>query len=251
MILADSHIHSFFSSDSTSSLEDIALMAKNKGLTFFTLCDHYEVWEEEKYTFDVEKRCHILVEKQKQFPGLLIGVEAGEIQNNPSLLQSWKNLPFDLFLGAIHVAEDVFGPGANRSVPEETIYQLYLHEVKRMIETTDIDAVAHLDFPRRYLSSYHIPWDIVDEILSLIVEKDIALEINTSLWRKQLPFSMPDLEILKRYANKKGKKVILGSDAHHPEDVGEGILRAFLLAQELNLVPGYYKNHIFTPLEEI
>ncbi|NPV38138.1 MAG: histidinol-phosphatase HisJ family protein [Brevinematales bacterium] len=248
-MLADSHIHSFFSPDSSSSIEEIAITAQKKGLDFFTIADHYQVWEDKEYTFDVESRCLFLTNKQKQFPGLLIGVEIGEIQNNPSLLQQWKDLPFDLFLGSIHVAGKVFGPFATHNVPDETVYEAYFSEVRRMVETTDIDAVAHMDFPRRYLASYHIPWDMVDSILSLIIEKDIALEINTSLWRKGLPFSMPDIHILTRYAQKGGKKVILGSDAHRPEEVGEGIEKALILARELSLTPGYYKKHVFHPLE--
>ncbi|MFN3661024.1 MAG: PHP domain-containing protein, partial [Brevinematales bacterium] len=77
-MLADSHIHSLFSPDSSSSIEDIAMIAQQKGLDFFTISDHYQVWETPEYTFDVENRCLYLTKKQKSFPGLLIGVEIGE-----------------------------------------------------------------------------------------------------------------------------------------------------------------------------
>ncbi len=248
MRLADCHIHSFFSSDATATIEDIAAVASKRHIDFFTVSDHYEIWDHEGYTFDPEERCSFLVEKQKLFPGLLIGVEIGEPQENPELLRQWKHLSFDLFLGSIHVAGNVFGPHSEGSFPDEVVYRSYFSEVKRMVETAEIDAVAHLDFPRRYLGSYVIPWDIVDQILAIIIERGLALEINTSLWRKGVSASMPDEAILRRYAELGGKRILTGSDAHQLEDVGDGVERAFHLARELGLTPGFYRQHEFIPL---
>jgi len=248
-MLADSHIHSFFSPDSSASIEEIALQARERGMDVFTISDHYEIWDDEGYTFDVGERCAFLVEKQKIYPGLLIGVEIGEVQHRPAVLHEWERWPFDLFLGSIHVAGDVFGPHASLAVPDEEVYRGYFAEVKRMVETTTIDAVAHMDFPRRYLGSYWIPWDMVEEILDIIIEKNIAIEINTSLWRKGLDYPLPDEAILARYAEKGGRRVILGSDAHQAQDVGAGVAKAAELARRLALVPGYYRHHHFVPLE--
>ncbi|URA11021.1 PHP domain-containing protein [Thermospira aquatica] len=250
MILADCHIHSFFSSDANLSIDDITHKARERHLEFFTISDHYEIWSHEGYTFHPEERCFFLLEKQKLFPGLLIGVEIGEPQENPSLLQKWQNLPFDLFLGSIHVVKNMFGPHSEGNFPDEEVYRAYFSEVKRMVETTEIDAVAHLDFPRRYLGSYFIPWEILDEILTIMIERQIALEINTSAWRKGISASMPDEAILRRYAELGGKRILTGSDAHLLDEVGDGIERAFHLARELGLTPGFYRKHEFIPLVE-
>lgn len=247
-MLADSHIHSFFSQDSSSSLEDIATSVLSCGIEFFTLSDHYELWDGEGYTFDVKERCDFLVKKRETFPGLLIGVEVGEPQNVPDVLKEWLCFPFDLFLGAIHVTGDFFGPHSQASVSDEEVYWAYFREVLRMVEMVPIDAVAHFDFPRRYLSSYVLPWDIVERILKEVVERGIALEINTSLWRKGVSWSMPDITILQRYRELGGTRVIVGSDAHQAHEAGMGIERAFSLARELSLIPGFYREHRFVPL---
>ena len=247
-MLCDSHIHSFFSPDSSSPIEEIARTANLHHIDFFTLSDHYQVWESPDYTFDACDRANFLLGKQKLFPGLLIGVEIGEIQNNPSLLEKWLDLPFDLFLGSIHVAGDFFGPHSTPNHSDEEVYEAYFREVLKMVETTDIDAVAHIDFPRRYLSRYFVPWDIMETILKRIIERNLSLEINTSMWRKGVSWCMPDIAILQRYHALGGRRVILGSDAHQASETGMGIEKAYHLAKELDLIPGYYKNHAFIPL---
>ena len=49
----------------------------------------------------------------------------------------------------------------------------------------------------------------------------MALDINTSAWRKGLNSLYPSSEIIES-AYQIGIPVALGSDAHHPDDVGSG-----------------------------
>lgn len=48
------------------------------------------------------------------------------------------------------------------------------------ISSYSFQAMAHLDFPRRYFDSWEIPEKTINSILELMIKKEILLEINTS-----------------------------------------------------------------------
>ena len=101
-----------------------------------------------------------------------------------------------------------------------------------MIETCDIDVVCHLTCPLRYVMlKYGRTVDIalfypqIEEILELVIKKDLALEINTSgfsVREGEKSILMPSEDILKMYFDLGGRKITLGSDAHVSERVANG-----------------------------
>ena len=90
----------------------------------------------------------------------------------------------------------------------------YFRDIITTINTLDFDVLAHLTCPERYIAKYRDDLDMtiysnqITEILKLIIEKNIALEINT---QKEL---IPDEWILKLYKELGGHLVTLGSDSH-------------------------------------
>ena len=67
--------------------------------------------------------------------------------------------------------------------------------------------------------------ETIKSILSYLIEKDIALELNSGGLRKGLDFLHPHEDIIKWYAEMGGKKFAAGSDAHFCEHVGFGFDR--------------------------
>ena len=65
--------------------------------------------------------------------------------------------------------------------------------------------------------------DQIDQIFRLLIQKDKALEVNTSGLRQKIGRTLPDLPLLRRYRELGGRLVTLGSDAHCTEDLGKGI----------------------------
>ncbi len=61
---------------------------------------------------------------------------------------------------------------------------------------------------------------IIDKILETIIRQGIALEVNSAGIRKGLHVPMPNAEYVKRYYDKGGRMVTVGSDAHRVADVG-------------------------------
>lgn len=97
----------------------------------------------------------------------------------------------------------------------------YFLEIIRLCEWGKFNILGHLTYPLRYiegicgiktdLSLYN---DLIREALRLIIEKGIALEINSSGLRQKYGGLFPTAEIIKMYAKMGGKFVSLGSDSH-------------------------------------
>ena len=58
--------------------------------------------------------------------------------------------------------------------------------------------------------------DLIDPILSFLIQSDLALEVNTAGLKYGLGQPNPAPEILKRYYQLGGRKITIGSDAHCP-----------------------------------
>ena len=81
----------------------------------------------------------------------------------------------------------------------------------------------------RYISDAGIAVDlaefssVIDEILSLLAEKEKALEINTSGLFLSMKSTLPDVSIVKRFKELGGKYITLGSDSHYAQKLYKGI----------------------------
>ena len=105
-----------------------------------------------------------------------------------------------------------------------------------------VDTLGHLDYIVRYCPSRDANYnpmvdqkEVIDNILNLLIERDICLEINTSNLAKGFDFAHPHPDILKRYVELGGKKVTIGSDAHQADKLGYGFNDVKTLIEELNL----------------
>ena len=91
--------------------------------------------------------------------------------------------------------------------------------------------------------------DYIDEILSLLIEKDKALEINSAGLRKNLSTPNPDLFVIKRYKELGGSLITVGSDSHDSTNIAYG----FNLVANLLLEAGFKHYNIYinrTPYEK-
>lgn len=94
-----------------------------------------------------------------------------------------------------------------------------------MLKNADIDIVAHLDVPVRTAkpilgydpARYE---DQIHRILQMVIDRDLALGVNTAGLRKPANNLMPDPLILEWFSAMGGERVTLGSDAHNSSQVG-------------------------------
>ena len=59
--------------------------------------------------------------------------------------------------------------------------------------------------------------DQTDNIMKKLIDKGLALEVNSAGLKYGLGFAHPKLELLKRYRELGGELITIGSDAHRAE----------------------------------
>lgn len=235
-MLADMHVHTKFSLDSSASIESMAEKAISIGIDTICVTDHLDWDFPEKhliFDFDVteyQKAIEDVRDKYKDRLDIRMGVELGM---QPHLAERYQKLldqyPFDYVLGSLHLLRnrDPYYKEAFLGITDQEAYQSYFEGILSNIKVFHgFDALGHLDYVVRYgkekAKSYHVSdyMDIVDEILKELIDHGKALEVNSAGLRKNLGFPNPHTDIIKRYKELGGEQITVGADAHKPLHIG-------------------------------
>ena len=235
---ADMHTHSVNSHDSVCEMEDMCLMQIKRGTNIFAVTDHCDVFSYKDYDIytPIKKSAETVCELNKKYDGkclMLSGVEISEGFWYKSEYEKIHSLlAYDVILGSVHCVKykDLETPYSGidfSKLTNEQIYSYmncYFNDMLEMIDATDFDILAHMTCPLRYITGkYGINVDLsafdgkITEILKAIINKGIALEVNTSGYAA-IKESVPGKEILKKYFDMGGYLITLGSDAHIAEN---------------------------------
>lgn len=237
----DSHVHTFLCQHATGSMEEYITAALNKGIETLIFLEHLEenisypqrTWLTESdfsYYFEEGKR---LQEKYQDRLTIKMGVEIGF---NPheidTLRDKIKKYPWEHIGLSYHYYPSDSGhlnvvSRRNRNIDAlaaigaERVITDYFSGIIQGITRLKCDSICHLDavmrhYPKLRFTPSH--FEQIDRILTLLKEKRIALEINTSGFAiRNEPY--PGKTILKK-AMERNIPLIAGSDAHHPDQVG-------------------------------
>ena len=253
--LADCHSHSNCSFDATDSMEAMCKKALELGLSYYTITDHCEcdqydgspAFGSKKYRDTVVNSYAALAENQKRFPNLrfLKGIELGQpLQNLPAAEDALHGRNYDFIIGSLHQLrgeEDFYWLNPESFTPErlDDVFHRYFAEILEMLEWGQFDTLAHITYPLRYICrpgekpSFSKYQEELDAVLLKIIEKDKAIEFNTSrILRKDAPV-LPDREIFTRYKELGGTRITLGADAHNTESLASGIKEALDLLRDI------------------
>lgn len=250
----DMHVHSCHSHDSDAKIADHMRAAEEKGISALAVTDHFDVeFLQEKDIFTcIDDSVADVAKHAESTPAVLAGVEVGEgIWHLPQALEMIQKHPYDVVLGSVHA---VRYPGYTMpyskidfsDMPQKTLEEymsLYFDEVLETVKQIPMDVLAHLTCPLRYIiGKYHrtLSLDLfkgkIDEILHLIIQKGIALEVNTSCD----DLLMPNEAILQKYRDMGGCLITLGSDAHIPQNIGKNFEKAQKVLTSLGFDTCYY-----------
>lgn len=241
----DFHVHSNNSFDSIDFIDKFCIEAIKKGIREICFTEHFNVnkirrtygfMNFEKYFSEIETAR----EKYKDKLSVLKGIELCE----PHFLKEEyeKNLidkNLDFILGSVHNIYDSGLAEICSSYGDDRVYKIYFDEFYNMVRGGDIDIAAHLDLMNRYaissIGNYNFfdHYDIIKEILKVLIVRGIGFEINTSGLRNNLKDIHPKVEVLKLYKELGGEIITIGSDAHKAKDVGEGFEFAIKLLNSL------------------
>lgn len=152
---------------------------------------------------------------------LLCGIEFAEPHLYQAELAEYTKLPYDYILGSVHFWYNNMFPSqmVDTQIPVEVCYKHYWNEVLAAVKAGGFDAIAHLDFPKRYYGELQFNTEILHEICREMIKNNICPEINTSSLRRNNKEAMPDKELLAIYKSCNGKYVTIGSDAHNVGDL--------------------------------
>lgn len=257
MILADYHVHSEFSSDSNTPMEQMIERALELGLKTLCFTDHmdydYPLVSEYNFEFDPEEYVRLLKKLKEQYHNkieILTGIELGL---QPHLTERMSTLinryDFDFIIGSSHLVDHT-DPYYSEYWENRTMKEGVGRYFESMIENCkafhNFNVYGHLDYIIRYVPkrlidkgngsmadySYHDFTDLLDELLKTIISYDIGIEINTAGLKYGLGFAHPKYEVIKRYKELGGELITIGSDAHKPEH----------LCYDFHVVPELLKN---------
>lgn len=251
--LRDCHCHTFRSHDSCCAPEALCAGARKTGLSgiaFTNHCDMHICKEKDVFSplaaSDTDVRClRPVFESQLQ---ALSGVEIGEgIWFAQETEKIYTLADWDIVLGSVHTVrfENDRTPYSaidfSKWLPQRihAFLDAYFRDV---LETADldIDVLCHLTCPLRYIEgryghavalSEHEA--AIEKILRRIIERNIALEINTSCMDSHCSRLLPDKDILQKYYAMGGRTITLGSDAHCAERVGQAFDKAVGILKEI------------------
>ncbi len=242
----DMHTHTNNSFDGNYPIEEMCEAAIEKGIQVIAFTDHVEMdyFTEKGFDKDAENSYKDMLKAKEMFKDkldLCVGIELGEptydIEASEALINSRD---YDFVIGSIHNLRktDDFCELKYEGMDIEALLDKYFYELKLLADWAKFDTFAHLTYPLRYIVGENkIAVNMqkyqkdIDEILSILVSKDKALEINTSGLRQPIGITMPDESMVKRFKELGGKMITVGSDSHFTYHLGAGIEEGMKIAK--------------------
>ncbi|CUU46237.1 histidinol-phosphatase HisJ family protein [Clostridium beijerinckii] len=230
-MLADYHMHTSFSDDSTYPMEDEIKKAISLGIDEICFTEHVD------YGVKVDINCDYIAyinefnrcrEKYKDKITMKLGIEFGMQEHTIDEFQKdFNEYDFDFVILSCHQVDNKafwtqdFQKGKTQKEYNEKYYEEILKVIKKY---NDYSVLGHLDMINRYDKIGKYPFkkvrDIVKEILAHAISQGKGIEINTSCFRYGLDDLTPSREILKLYRELGGTIITIGSDSHKEDDVG-------------------------------
>lgn len=269
MICSDNHVHTNFSTDSSTPMENQLLRAKALGLPSLCFTDHIDFgFPKERYQMDflfsMDEYFTSTKKLAAKYPDFSIrtGVELGLKKD---VLQQCLSLtsthPFDFVIGSTHLVDNIdpYYEEYWESFGEEKgishYYQVTLENIQLGF---DFDVYGHLDYVIRYCPAikaarkagiiredfyqkyFRDNRDTIAEILRFLISLGKGIELNTGGLKYGLGHPNPHEKILTLYHDLGGELVTVGSDAHEERH----------LAYDFSKVPGILTNCGFSHYTE-
>lgn len=224
----DYHIHSHFSDDCKTDMEEIVEKAIEIGLKEICFTDHIDYdncYSEKEFEFNVEEYTgHINImrdrygDKIKILKGIEMGIQPHIIEKCDKVIENGN---FDFVISSIHTCgrkvlyngEFYIGKSAKEA------YLKYFEELLYCIKNfNNFNIIGHLNILPRYneevakenLMDYS---DFLYEIFKALIERNKGIEINTSSFRYSNKFLL-SADVLKLYKELGGEIITIGSDSH-------------------------------------
>jgi histidinol-phosphatase (PHP family) len=256
-VLVDYHTHHYRCGHAEGNLEDYVEAAIAAGLEEIGLSDHSPIYHfgDDPHHFprtamsqhELASYMQEIEHVRARYRGRIVvrlGIESDYVMGWDQHYRAlWARFPLDYVIGSVHWLEQwsIFNPERPPERDQEHVYEEYLLTTQAAARSGAYDIIGHLDCIK---TVGHLPergiTPLLEQTVRVIAESDVAIELNTSGWRKPIaePYPRQELLALCRHYH---VPVTLSSDAHAPSQVGYGFDRAVSLLREV----GYREVAVF------
>ncbi len=257
-MLPDYHWHTSRCGHAAGDMAEYVAQARKRGLKEVGFADHVPMYwlpegerDPDLAMAEDELSCYVqeVLRLREENPdiNICLGLEADFIPGwEQPLKEILLSYPFDYVIGSVHYI-DGWGfdnPGLvyeyeNRNINE--IYEIYFDQFCWAARSGIFDIIAHPDLIKKFgYRPDRLPLELYRSAALILAESGVCLEVNTAGLRAPVGEIYPAREFLSE-CRKKGIPVTTGSDAHKPEQVGQG----FDLALDLLRDAGYREISLF------
>ena len=265
-MLADYHVHTDYSDDSTYPMEDVVTDAIEKGLDEICFTDHVDYgvkrdWDDplgveyhaggpgepERIAFanvDYPRYVAQIDELQARYEGRIrikLGLEFGmQAHTIPQYQRLFSSYPFDFIILSIHEVGDkeLWTQDFQRGLTQQEYNERYYEAKLELVRTYhDYSVLGHLDLITRYDLAGVYPFErvrpIIEEILKVVIADGKGIELNTSSFKYKLRDTMPSRAILQLYHELGGHILTIGSDTHETQHLADHFPEVRRLLREI------------------
>ncbi|MEK4998618.1 MULTISPECIES: histidinol-phosphatase HisJ [Paenibacillus] len=245
----DYHTHHERCGHAVGKLEEYVQRGIELGLQQLGLSDHLPLIHVDPASYYPEmampmaelpryvEECLTLKERYRGVIDLRVGLEADYIEGyEEQIREILSPYPWDYLIGSVHFLGEwditdhrqVHG-WESRDALE--VYRLYYDAVKKSALSGLYDIIGHMDVIKRFGYGPQTPEGKAEvralelETLKVIADSGIAMELNASGLTKPCAEMFPAEHLLQE-ALKLGIPLTLGSDAHDPTKLGDGLQEA-------------------------
>lgn len=222
----DYHLHSDFSADCDTPMEETIKSAIEKGMKEICFTEHIDFDYPDPsivFSLDLPVYAQKMKEMQSAYADKIRIKKGVEIGIQPHLLSRYEALlnqeKFDFIICSMHTTEnkDLHSGDFFKGKLVEEAFQTYYEELLACVRRfSDFSILGHVDLVKRYTTlpsrlDFH---DLLTDLFQTIIPRGQGIELNTSGWRYGLDGGMPSEDILKLYKSCGGEIITLGSDSH-------------------------------------
>jgi len=241
----DYHLHTRLCKHARGTIDEYVAQALSLDLDEIGFSDHNPMLQEfaRPHRMDpgqFDRYVAMVREAQKKFPRLPIklGLEADFLPGGEDFLKEQiSRYPFDYVYGSVHyLGEWGFDDPVFIHVWDDynvdNVYTRYFEALMQLIESRLFDIIAHPDLVKKF---GHRPKNldmesIYHRVCRCLKEASMCMEVNTAGLRKEVGEIYPVKRFLE-IAYEHDVPIVIGSDAHAPEEVGKDYDRAVALAR--------------------
>jgi histidinol-phosphatase (PHP family) len=246
-MVADHHVHTGFCPHATGEPRACVERALSLGMTELGFAEHlpfppgwrprHEVTDDWAMSWDqVDAYCATVQDLAREYAAdvrIVLGIEVDYLDDAvEQTAAAVAAYPFEYVVGSVHIVGDRFAfdhPDLRGELEEYGLDRIWLESlalVERAAASGLFDVIGHLDHAGKFgpPGDEDAVHEAAVRALRAVAAAGMTLELNTAGWRKAgRPFPEPGLLAAARGL---GIPLVVGSDAHRPQEVGADFARA-------------------------